>query len=187
MKPQKLSRFVWVGALSLMAGFVFADEQTVAESEQNRSAEVMAKTTAQRTSVLSKKASSQVVHPAGTQFYITEIHPSSTAKLSNYQGIVLTATACKDNVTDPGINLLTYGDRQGWYDGCFTKAGSTFEDYLWGFKFSLVAPHNPTNASYSSKTGLLTLPSVSVDGVAYSAVLIHEGNNRFRVQNATKK
>jgi hypothetical protein len=84
---------------------------------------------------------SDVVHPVGTRFTITALHPAGAQLLSTFAGKVATAATCTGDyagVTDPGINILTGGSRVGYYDACFYLDGDSRQYYVYGFLFNLV-------------------------------------------------
>ena len=191
----KLPKY-WVHTLLSIAVFHFqsislAENKALINQEKNK-LESTAKASAQhifRQGASSDQTITQTLYPIGTQFYINEIHPASPWKVSDFQGSVLTATTCSDGATKPGINMLIDGDRKGWHDACFTKAGDPEEFYVYGFNFSLVTTSNPSIDfdNYDGITGELILPNVKYGEDHYTAKLINDGNWIFRLQSAVKK
>lgn len=81
------------------------------------------------------------IYAAGTRFTITQIHPNSawySSFNSIFSGKNATAVDCSDGFAH-GIEEET-GSRAGYYSGCFYLDGNSFEYYVYGFKFRLIAP-----------------------------------------------
>lgn len=98
---------------------------------------------------------SNVVYPVGTQFTISAVYPGSSWVLSDFGGKVATATTCSGSlagVTDPGLSVITYGARTGYYEACFYLAGDSFQYYVYGFKFDLVNSTPTTNTTTTAVT-----------------------------------
>jgi len=105
---------------------------------------------------------SKIVYPVGTQFYITAIHPGSAWTLSPFSGKVATASTCTGalaGATDPGISILTYGDRKGYYVSCFYLAGNAFQYFIYGFKFSLANSTPTCNSPQILQNGQCVTPT----------------------------
>ena len=117
---------------------------------------------------------SDTVYPNGTQFTITALSPANEWSLSSFSGKVATATTCTGSsagLIDPGINIVTYGDRKDWYVACFYLAGDSFQYFVYGFKFNLV---NPTPTCYSPQV-LQNGQCVTPTPTCYSPQVLQNG------------
>lgn len=115
-------------------------------------------------------ASTQV-HPAGTRFTITAIHPESAFYgyfYSKFYGKIATAADCTSGISR-GIEYETSGSRAGYYSACFYLDGDSFEYFIYGFKFDLVGTTNPpppstsTSPSATYSNGTLVLKRMELD------------------------
>lgn len=120
---------------------VFASNICAAQGGGDANRTDLAARKAESTGNIFASTISTVVHPVGTKFIITAVHSSSAWTLSDFSGQVATATTCSGSMagaSDPGISIITYGDRKDYYMGCFYLAGDSFQYFVYGFKFTLV-------------------------------------------------
>lgn len=174
----------------LLAAFLLATNLACADTQatniQAKNQREAAAKAANEGHAIRAKAFAQPVQPNGTPFLITTTHPDSNWQAVDFQGSILTATTCHDDPNTTGINLITAGARKDWYEACFTKPGNPEPYYVYGFQYTL-ATATPAPDTFDETTGILTLPAVKVGEETYSAVLVFEGNNLFRLQSAGPK
>lgn len=156
-----LSLLLLVSAIPLGAGNALGGNIEAKQAEMS----------ARKANAKGNAFASTVVHPAGTKFTITAIHPDSYLYpyfYSTYYGKTATAADCVSGVTH-GIEYETSGSRVGYYSACFYLDGDNREHFIWGFKFNLVTttttppPSTSTTPSATYSNGTLVLKRMELD------------------------
>jgi hypothetical protein len=192
---------ILIVSLSALIGCVAHADSRVDAAAKQADAQPQSGQTVEKTATA--KAISTNVHPNGTQFYITSIHPESAWYGDPiFNGKLLTATTCTDDTTTYGINYLTSASsRAGWYDACFYMQGNSSQYYVYGFNFSLSTgsvgttppPITTTSNTATYVNGVLSIPRLEVSGpfgnVYYKIELEYvpgsSGSMMFRLKNAS--